>query len=202
MSLEIIRAAYDTQGYTIEFTNTPWARAEDGVKKGKFDILPNTWYTDARAKELLYSEPFAENNLKFVTVKGDTFDYSGMDSLTGKKVGIVRSYGYGDDFTNADNFTKVEAVSFIINVKKLVAGRVELTLEDEIVGTKFIMNEDPSLLDKIRFCPTPFSTKKLYVTCGLANPRHKEIIEAFNKGLEEIKASGKYQTIMAKYGIK
>lgn len=204
LSLEVVRAAFGTQGYTVKMEYVPWVRAEKGVKEGKYDILPNTWFTEKRKAYLMYSDQYAENEVKFITAKDDTFEFTGMESLDGKKVGTVRSYGYGDTFSNATNFTREDAVDFQTNIKKLTSAkkRIDMTLEDEIVARVAIAKEDPGLLDKIRFTENALSSNPLHVTCGLANPRHEEIIGAFNKGLAEIKASGEYAEILAKYGIK
>ncbi|MGL6056642.1 MAG: amino acid ABC transporter substrate-binding protein, partial [Vibrio metschnikovii] len=40
-----------------------------------------------------------------------------------------------------------------------------------------------------------------HVTSGLANPNALEYIEAFNQGLEQIKANGTFDKILLKYGI-
>jgi len=204
LSLEVIRAAYKTQGYTVKMEYMPWARAEDGVKKGKYDILPNTWKNEKRQKYLMYSEPYAVNEIKFIKTKEDPFEFDGIESLTGKKVGTVRSYGYGDAFAAATNFTKEESNDLITNIKKLThsSKRIDLAIEDEIVARMVIAKANPDLLSKIAFTKNSLSSSSLYVTCGLANPRHKEIIDAFNKGLAEIKTSGEYAKILESYGIK
>ena len=57
-------------------------------------------------------------------------------------------------------------------------------------------------MKRLRFTKNALSSNKLYVSAGLANPRHKEVIKAFNKGLTAIKANGDYAKIMAGYGMK
>jgi polar amino acid transport system substrate-binding protein len=97
---------------------------------------------------------------------------------------------------NAKNFRRAEAKNFITNIRKLVAGRIDLTLEDEIVAKAIIAQEQPDLLDKIEFSTADYSTNALYVASGLANAKHEELIEAFNNGLAVIKQSGEYDKIM------
>lgn len=204
LSLEIVRASFATQGYEVKMEIVPWARAEDGVKSGSYDILPNTWLTEKRKSYLLYSEPYAANEVKFVKKAADPFEFNGMASLSGKTVGTVRGYGYGDEFLNATSFKREEAANIMANVKKLVHSdrRIDLTLEDEIVARATIKKEDPGLLSQVAFTKNALSKNSLYVTTGLANPRHKEIIDAFNKGLAAIKASGEYAAILKGYGVQ
>jgi len=201
LSIEIVKAAFATQGYTFVHDFIPWARAVNEVKKGKIDILPDTWYTGERSGFLMFSNPYASNQVKFIKKAGDSFEYDGMESLTGKKVGIILKYGYGDKFMNAENFTRDGVSDFVVNIKKLVSGRVDLTLEDEIVAKSILSKKAPALLKQIEFTKNAYSSNDLHVTCALANPRHEEIINAFNKGLELIKADGTLKGIFDRYGI-
>lgn len=202
LTIEIVRAAYKTQGHEITMEFVPWARAEAGVKNGTYDIVPYTWRTEARAKVLLFSTPYAVGNVRFMKRKGDPFDFTGLDSLTGKLVGTVRGYGYGDAFMNATHFTREPSNDLMTNVKKLLRKRVDLTLEDETVARALLSTEDPKALEQIEFVKTPLSVNPLYVTAGLQNPKAQEIISAFNKGLEVIRANGTLDRIMKRYGME
>nr|WP_321502344.1 transporter substrate-binding domain-containing protein [uncultured Dethiosulfovibrio sp.] len=200
LAVEIAEAAMKTQGYRLEMSFMPWARAEEGVKKGTYDFLLCTWMTEERKSVLFYSEPYSENRLAFVKPKGSDFEFRGIDSLKGLSVGVIRDYSYGDDFMNATGFKREVASDFLTNAKKLVAGRIDLTIEDEVVASSSLMGTD--LADKIAFTENALSVESLYVTSGLVNPRHKELIEAFNRGLEEIKKDGTYDLILGHYGLK
>ncbi len=199
--LEIARAAYKTQNYEIEMKFVPWARAIEGVKEADYDVLLGTWYTKERTEFLLYSDSYLENKIKFIKRKGDNFEFNGLDSLTGKNVGVVRGYGYGDAFLSATNFNRPEGKNLMTSIKKLVAERVDLTLEDEIVARAMLKKQAPELLDQVEFTKNALSTNPLHVTSGLKNSRHKKIIDAFNKGLKEIKNNGTLDTILNKYGF-
>lgn len=204
LSLEIVRAAMKTQGYEVTIEFVPWARAEAGLKEGKYDLIPNTWKTEKRTTYLHYSEPYAANQIKFIKLKGDPFEFTGLESLAGKVIGTVRGYGYGDQFLSATNFERDEVVDVLNSIRKLTAvnRRIDLTLEDEIVARHTIAKADPGLLEKIEFTRNSLSENTLHVTSGLVNPKHQEIIAAFNKGLAEIRTNGTYGRIFAAYGIQ
>jgi polar amino acid transport system substrate-binding protein len=194
--VEIATAAFATQGYELEMNFVPWARALLGVKNASYDLLLGTWWTEERTSYLYYSDPYLKNSVKFIKKKGDPFEYDGLTSLTGKSVGVVRGYAYSDDFLAAKDFKRPEATELITNIKKLVAGRINLAIEDELVATDIIANKAPELLSQIEFCKVPFSSNALHVTSGLANAKHKKLITAFNKGLQVIKANGEYDKIL------
>ena len=199
ISIEITRAAYKAQNYEVEMKFVPWARAIEGVKEADYDVLLAAWHTKERAEFLLYSDSYLENKIKFIKRKGDDFEFNGLASLTGKNVGVVR--GYGDEFSNAPNFNRPEGKNVITSIKKLAAKRIDLTLEDEIVARAMLKKQAPELLYKIEFTKNALSNNSVHVASGLKNSRHKEFIDAFNKGLKEIKSNGTLDAILKKHGI-
>ncbi|EOE4737188.1 transporter substrate-binding domain-containing protein [Vibrio vulnificus] len=201
ISVEIVIEAFKTQGHDVDFKIMPWTRALNEVKDGRVDVLVATWFTQERTSYLNYSQPYLENSLKFIKRSGDGFEYNGMDSLSGKNVGIIRNYGYGDEFLKATNFNKPEANDLVANAKKLLAKRIDLTLEDELVAKATLSGAGMNLSD-FDFTNNALSVNPLHVTSGLANAKNGEIIEAFNKGLAEIKANGTFDKILMKYGIQ
>ncbi|NVD08585.1 transporter substrate-binding domain-containing protein [Vibrio sp. JPW-9-11-11] len=201
VSVEILTEALKTQGHQIDFKIMPWTRALNEVKDGRVDLLVATWFTTERTSFLKYSAPYLENSLKFIKRQGDSFEYKGMESLTGKTVGIIRNYGYGDEFLGATNFKKPEANDLVANAKKLMAKRIDLTLEDELVAKSTLSGAGMNLAD-FEFTSNALSVNPLHVTSGLANPNSAMYIEAFNKGLAEIKSNGTFDAILAKYGIE
>lgn len=202
VALEIVTEAFKREGYELTMNFVPWARAIGGVKKGDYDILVGTWWTQERTEFLHYSDFYLENSIKFIKRVNDDFQFNDMASLDGKKIGIVRDYGYGDKFLKAKNFTKSETNDFIINLKKLIDKRVDLTLEDEIVARAWIAENDPELLNKIEFTENALSKNKLYVTSGIKNTQNKAIIDAFNLGLKAIKSDGTFDKILEKHKLK
>ena len=201
LSLEVAREAFKTQGYEVEFKLVPWARAEAGLGTGDYDILPDAWSTEARRKTQRFSVAYAQNDVKFIKKKGDPFEYKGLASLKGKSVGTVRDYNYGDAFQNDPGFKREAIDSLAANVDKLLLGRIDLTLEDEIVARSVLSRKDPKLLEKIEFTENPLSSNSLYITTGMSNPRGQEIMDAVNKGLAAIKKNGTYARILKSYGV-
>lgn len=201
LSVDLVRAALEHEGYEVEFTIMPWARAIDQVRNGNIDVLVATWYTEERTAYLRYSEPYIQNQLKFIKQAGDSFEFNGLDSLTGKTVGVVRDYGYGDEFSNAPNFSRPETNNIASNLLKLQAGRIDLTLEDEIVALSTMKNEgiDPSAFE---FTENSLSVNDLHVSSGIANARSEEIIAAFNRGLAAIRENGTMAELLKKYGVE
>ncbi len=201
LAMEIVRAAYKTQGYTVKLEIMPWTRAEKGVSEGRYDILVDVWRTEARTKELLFSTPYAVSKIKFIKRKDNPFEYTGLESLAGKRIGVIRGYGYNDAFNSANSFTREEVPSMELNFNKLVLKRIDLTLEDEITAKGLLRKLEPSVADQLDFTANALASNPLYVAAGLKHPRRKEIVEAFNRGLSAIKADGTFLAIEKRYGL-
>jgi len=104
LSMEVIRAAYKTQGHEVKIHYVPWARALAGVESGIYDIVPDMWFSEARSKQFLFSTPYISTTVRFIKLKGDPFQYTGIESLKGKTIGVVRGYDYNEAFKNQRYF--------------------------------------------------------------------------------------------------
>lgn len=201
LAMEIVRAAYKTQGYTVKLKIMPWMRAEKGVLEGRYDILVSVWRTDARAKEMLFSTPYAVSKIKFIKRKDNPFEYTGLESLNGKRVGVIRGYGYNDAFNAATAFTREEVPTMENNINKLLLKRIDLTLEDEMTAKLLIRTMGPEVEAQLDFTSNALANNPLHVAASLKHPRNKDIIEAFNRGLLAIKADGSFLAIAKRHGL-
>ena len=202
VALEITQAAMASQGYTLELIVAPWARVNVGVNKQQYDITLGAWWTEERSAYYQYSEPYLENAIKFIKLKGNDFEYTSLASLNGKQIGTVRGYGYSDDFLNSNEFRRQEANDLVSNIRKLINQRIDLTLEDEIVARATIAKEAPELASQITFTSNALTVNRLHVAGSKDNAQALKAIEAFNLGLAEIKANGTFDAILARYELK
>lgn len=190
LATRIVREALRRQGFELELDFVPWARALRMVRGGEADLLVAAWWTKERAAYLQYSEPYAINDVRFIKRSGDPFEYAGLESLTGKRVGVIRNYGYNDAFYNADNYQRVENVDLLVNIRMLLAGRIDLAVEDKLVATTILTQSAPELLGEIAFSENSLIVKKLQLATSRNHPRHRQIIAAFNAGLASMRADG------------
>ena len=201
LAMEIVRAAFKTQGYAVKLEIMPWVRAEKGVSDGRYDILVDVWRTEARLKEFMFTVPYAVSRIKFIKRKDNPFEFTGLASLNGLRVGVIRGYGYSDAFNKAGTFVRDEVPSLENNLNKLLVRRIDLTLEDEITARSVLRQMDPKQAEQLDFTNNALASNPLYVAAGLKNPRHKEIVEAFNRGMLAIKANGILPAIEKRYGL-
>jgi polar amino acid transport system substrate-binding protein len=197
--IEIVRAAFASEGYHLVVKEVPWARAVEAVKSGQYDIIPNLWHTKQREAHFIYSQPYGANTIKFVVNKGDAFEYLGLASLRGKSIGIINGARYGQGFEEATHFETHSVTHMSQNIGKLIKGRIDLTLEDELGLITTLKRHNPVWLQQLRIVDKPFSSNPLHVATGRHEGQGKALIDVFNKGLKNIQKSGQLQAIQQSY---
>lgn len=196
VSVQIADAALRTQGYTVSNRIMPWARALEETKFARIDVILDAWWSQERSEYFMYSRPYINGPIKFLKRKGDPFKYSDLSSLKGKSIALVNNYAYGDEFLNATHYERALVTNFLQAAYMLSLGRVDLTLENELVARSRLSIEAPEIFNKIEFVDKPLSDNYVYMIASYKHPQHLKIIGAFNKGLEKILENGTYQKIM------
>ncbi|MEY8198812.1 MAG: transporter substrate-binding domain-containing protein [Colwellia sp.] len=199
--VDIVKQAFKTSGHDLVVSIVPWDRAMADTKSRQTDVMIGLWYSDKRAKDYLFSKPFLYNRIVFIKRSDDSFEFNGLEGLKGKKVGVVRNYSYNDAFKATTNFKKPETSNLQSNLKKLAAGRIDLTLEDEIVA-RYILNEElKQLNNKITLTANALDEKSVHIAISRNNPNAAALIAAFDKGIDVLKANGNYEKIINSHGL-
>jgi len=201
-SNDLTKTALERMGHTAKIRIMPWARALAMTKRGAFDVLPSVWYSDKRAESLKFSDPIARNRIVFIKQRGDDFRFDGLDSLRGKRVGIVQDYDYSDAFLEADGYSLQKANSLIVNIKKLLGGRIDVTLGDELVARYAINKDMPDRSGELAYTEGALSEKPLHVTFSRKLTDVGELVEQFNAELAAMRADGTYDAILERHKMK
>jgi len=201
VSVDLVTQAFTASGHDLNVSIVPWDRALADTKSGHTDVMVGLWYTEERAKDYVFSKPYLTNRVVFIKRNNDVFEFSGLEGLAGKKVGVARSYSYNEAFDAASNFKKPVTSNLQSNLKKLTANRIDLTLDDEIVARHIINNELPQLKNKVTFTANALDEKPLHVAISRQNPNAEALIAAFDKGLKALKTKGHYEQIISSHGL-
>jgi len=195
---EIVSAAFSVQGYQLKHTIKPWSRALREVSTQRYDIALTVWKSSERLEYLYFSEPYLINSLVFVTLNGNSFDYHGLKSLVGKRIGVLRGYAYDDAFMSSNEFDRLDADDIATNIKKLKVGRIDALIVDKIFFHWFIKNNDLNM-DDFELVKQPLSENPLYIAISREHPRKERIISAFNAGLKSLQESGRISVLIEQY---
>lgn len=200
---EIISEAFRRGGCKVRFTFLPWKRAYEETREGKFDGLFAAYYSDERAEIFAPSDPYISGPLVFCSGKKTEIKYKSFRDLSPYRIGVVRGYVSTPEFDRADYLKKEEANSDLINLKKLIRGRVDLIVIDKYIALYYLKNI-PSVegdIGSVRFLTPPIGEKPLHIMFSKAVPDYEIKVRKFNRGLSEIKGDGTVDNILIKHGF-
>jgi polar amino acid transport system substrate-binding protein len=201
LAVEIVTTALKRAGYTTFMRIDSLDRILEGGALGVYDVFATPWYSEARNQYLEYSEPYLESYIRFIKRKDKDFTYNSVDDLKGVMVGIVQDYAYDEDFNASRSIIKIPERNLIQNLLKLTQGRIDLTLDDELVLQYEINQYMPNSKKDLEFLPKPLAVRGIHIGVSRENPDHTKIVAAFNKAIKEMKKDGSFDAIVAKHNI-
>jgi polar amino acid transport system substrate-binding protein len=184
------------QGYEVHIDYVPWARALGLVLEGGAEGLLGAYYNEERAKALLYSDPIAESELVVFAMKDSGIVFKKLEDLSPYSIGIIRGAKYPPKFERATSLQKFEANNFEINIKNLLAGRIDLFVEKKGVVLEYMKAFMPDKADRIVSLGQPLATEKYFVCFSKKTHEGQQRINDLNTGLALLKMDGTYRKIL------
>jgi polar amino acid transport system substrate-binding protein len=200
---EIVSKAFGRSGLGVKFTFLPWKRARQETETGKIDVLSPAYFSAERAQIYAVSEPYAWSTLVFCKKEGKDITYKELKDLKPYKIGVVMGYVNSPEFDQADYLQKDLASSDLLNLKKLLGGRVDLIVIDKFVAAD-LLTKNPKLKatpDDIVFLSPPVAVHPIHAMISKTVPEYAQKMEAFNCGLKEIIKDGTVEKIIKKHGL-
>lgn len=201
LATDIVTTALARAGYASDFEQVPWARALMGVGDGRYDVLVNAWYDDARTQLGQFSGEYLLNRVLFLKRRDDSIAYQNLQQLHDYPIAVVRGYAYSAAFDADPQLQKVPVHSFAMAVRMLAAQRVRLTVEDEFVARYYLARESATVRNAVEFLPVPLSENSLHILVSLKNPQHEQIVAGFDREIARMKADGTYARLMRLHGM-
>lgn len=204
--VEVAKEIFAKAGHTLEYKNLAWARALEDGRKGTIVAVIGADKVEA-ADYVFPNEAIAVIDNTFVVKKGNPWRYAGPASLEKVKLGAIQGYSYSGEVgdymgANAKNGARIDMVggdkALEMNFKKLMAGRVEATVDAKPVLAYKLMSMN--LTDKVEFAGST-DPSEIYVAFSPANPKAKEYAAILDKGIAEMRASGRLKQILDRYGV-
>ena len=198
---DLVSSALGRAGYASEYAQVPWERAVRGLRRADYDVLINAWHTEARASFGYFSQPYLINRIRLLRRKGSAIRFEQLADLYIQRIAVVRGYAYSAEFDSDPRLHKVGVGSFASAARMLQAGRVELTLEDEIVAQYHFARELSGIRDELEFLPRPLSENGLHILVRRSHAQHRQIAEAFDRAIAAMHADGSYAAILQRHGL-
>ncbi|MBF0119123.1 MAG: transporter substrate-binding domain-containing protein [Desulfobacterales bacterium] len=206
--VEIAKTVFKKSGHDVKYILMPFARAIKESREGKVTALIGVY------KEDVPDFIFPKNELGMLgfsifTTKENNWVYNGISSLEKVSLGVIRDYTYNSELVdyinkNASNSKKIQVIHgenpVDINIKKLLAGRLDATIETEQV---FLYNAMKlGVIDKIKSSGVAVEPKEAYIAFSPTVKESKVYAEILSNGIDELRKSGELSKILNKYGLK
>ncbi|MDB2447440.1 transporter substrate-binding domain-containing protein [bacterium] len=191
----IVKAAFAKTKFKTEIKAWPWKRLIakiDAAEAGVAGIYKNS----DREKKYDYSKQIISEKLVLFVRNDSSFSFKNISDLSGKKIGVIRGWSYGDDFDaakKANKFKTEEAKSDSVNFKKLGSGRLDACIAIVEAGRSQLASQN--LKGKIKYLDKPLAVNPVYLTFN-KKANNKDAIAAFDKAIDGMKASGELTKIV------
>ncbi len=200
-SIDLARQVFNELGYTLTLEFKPWDQIMSSMDSGDYQVISAVWYTQQRNQYLHFSEAYEHNKMVFISRKSDSFLYSGVSSLAGKTLGLVKSYAYPQTVLKAPDVKFKFSQDAKTNLQLLAAGQVHLTLGNYLV-MKFEATRHVHPAHKL-FYDTQHALQDipLHMAVSRKLKNHEALVKGINRVLMEFKKNGRYQLLQKQHGL-
>jgi len=205
--VDIARAVFEAKGISVEYRNVPWKRALVGTRSGNFTGAIGASKNDAQGF-IFPEEELARNVLSFYVRKGDSWRFNGLESIKEIRIGTIGGYDYRrwlNDYiqANIENSDKVQVIMgdapLERNIQKLLAGRVDVVVDTE-ASIRWVAKR-LGVLDEIEAAGYGKEPSYCYIAFSPGLPKSPMYAKLLSNGIVELRANGKLQKILDKYGV-
>jgi polar amino acid transport system substrate-binding protein len=190
--IEIVRSAYEAEGWTVKLRFLPWSRNLKELSRGYIDASAYWMDRPDRREDYIFPEnPVTSEVYRFVFRKDSAVEWDSYEDLSGKTIILNKDYTYTDTFQKAlGNYgIKSQAVkSEDLNLKMILKGRGDLTIMSEGVFQQYFdeLSDDQQAL--LTIDTKPALTNQGYLVFSRENAEKSEhLAKVFDDGYEKIK---------------
>ncbi len=205
--MEIAQAVFGPAGYRVDYQEVNWARCVEDARAGRFSGIIGAIPSDA-PDFTFPALPIGTSGDAYAVRKGDTFKFTGAAALKGRVLGVIRSYSFSGQIgayiaVNENDGSKIEFVSgdgaLVKNLDKLVAGRVDVVLDDKNVMLNQI--EQLGLKDRLTVVDGDNVTP-VFIAFSPRAPDPVKLAHLLDDGIARLRASGRLAAILARYHMQ
>lgn len=196
---EVVREAFALKGIETTYGFFPWARALAIAAEGKWDASVGWAFSEERARYFYFSDALVDLPVLLFSLNEKKVEWKEWQDLAGLSIGVTRGYHYGNEFEKTSEeglFRTDPSPDDETSLRKLLGKRVDAVAVDRYVGIELIKRRFAGEANRFWYCETPVRAAPYSLLFSKKAPNAKELLAAFNEGLAELKASGRYQEIL------
>lgn len=206
VGIDLAKAIYEPLGYQINYVIMPWSEALEKVRSGDVDaVIGASRYDDPSL--VFPASPVFKIADNFYVLKGISWRFQGVHTLKGKKLGVIKDYGYGPVVqeyvsSNRDNYSRIQESqgddALKENIHKLLNHDIDVIVESRPV-MEYNLNK-MHLSDRIEWVGSS-PQAEVYLAFSPALARSKALASQYDAGISRLTGEGRIDGFYAAYGL-
>jgi len=198
-AVALVSRALERAGYDVSIDIGPWPQTLEDTIAGKYDVFATLWFTDERAKSIVFSEPYIKNEMALVRRSDSGIRFREREDLLGLKIGIVDDFAYNPEGVDTTGIDIVSSGSVTENIAQLRDGELDLVLADRRVALTEI--NDSALAKLFDVLPNPLITRGLRIGVSKQRDDADTIVAAFEAEIAKMREDGSFNAILATFRV-
>ena len=193
--IDLLKAAAEAGGFTVEFKNTAWDGIFAGLAAGEYDaVISSVTITDERKQTMDFSEPYI-NAGQILVVPQAVQGVTKLTDLKGKSVGaqIGTTGAFEVDKVKDQGVTLRTYDEIGLAFEDLANGRIDAVVCDTPVAAQYALQNE-NYKGKLKIVGEPFTTEHYGVAVKKGDT---ETLELINAGLKKVLDTETYDKITA-----
>ncbi len=187
----LVKLIFDQTDFKPHLVGLPWRRC---MKLGQNAMagVAGAYKNSERIKVFDYSDAIWEERLLYYNLKEDSFNFTDIQSLKGKHVGLMDGWSYGEDLDKVikNGLFQAHIIDGHDQIFRMISmKRLDGTIIDE-VSARIILKRN-QLEGKFKGSKNPVAVNSAYLIFNKKQNR-KELVDKFNKAMRKLKASGEF----------
>ena len=191
---ELLRAAFQRAGVTVEIHGMPWKRALRMGENGRAGI-GGIYQTAPRLEIFDYSQPIFEEKLIVYARTGSSLRFTRVEDLYGMRVGVIRGWSYTEAFdtaVKAGHIEVSESSSDEANFRMLTSGRLDAVIAIELAGQRILKRLQ---LTKVRALEPALSINPTYLVFA-KKAQQRPLLQRFDQSLAQMRDDGSLEALV------
>lgn len=189
----MVKAVFARAGVRVHIQAKPWARVLSEMGQGAGGIA-GVYRTTERARRWEFSTPLLTENIAVFLRKDADWAFTDFLDLSGRRVGTVRGWSYGESFDTARRIpllTAEDTQSDRNNLRKLDNKRLDAVLAVEEAGVAALQSLG---LNSIAASERYLSSNPAHIAFPKNRGRHA-LLQRLNKAIAELQREGELNRI-------
>lgn len=203
--VELARQLSAPLGVEVSYVPRPWSRAISEVKAGRSSCLIGATPVEAPQFSFPRHSWFDSVYLAYV-VAGDPWRYRDPSSFTGRMVGLVAGYDYGEVLASYQRSAAAGSIhreygeqSLATNIRLLLQGSLDVVVENDQVMAQRLAQM--SLRGKIVAAGQVGEPTPLFIACTPGDERLANWLQAMDEGYQQALSDGRVEALRRAYGM-